>query len=86
MNGNERDWPRSEDSWHDHPKEEIKSISLNPVFIETLPLDELGQLLHDLNQLISGFAQDEVWSEWDESVRQRLIQMQLKVNELKGVQ
>ena len=40
---------------------------------------ELSQLLHELNQLISGYAMDESWSEWDESVRQRLHQMQYKI-------
>lgn len=37
---------------------------------------ELSQLLHDCNQILSAYAMDETWSEWDESVRQRIIQMQ----------
>lgn len=40
---------------------------------------ELSQLLHELNQLISGYSMDESWSEWDESVRQRLHTMQYKI-------
>lgn len=52
--------------------------------VDAIPLDELSQLLHDCNQLISGFAMDEVWSDWDESVRQRLVQMQIKVNDARG--
>lgn len=51
---------------------------------DVIDMDELSQLLHDCNQLISGFAMDEVWSEWDESVRQRLVQMQIKVNDVRG--
>lgn len=51
---------------------------------DIIDIEELSQLLHDCQQLISGFAMDEVWSEWDESVRQRLIQMQIKVNNVRG--
>lgn len=51
---------------------------------DVINIDELSQLLFDCNQVMSGFAMDEVWSEWDESVRQRLVQMQIKVNEVRG--
>jgi hypothetical protein len=32
----------------------------------------------DLRQLIDGFKGDPSWSEWDESVRQRLIEWGMK--------
>lgn len=51
---------------------------------DVINIDELSQLLFDCNQVMSGFAMDEVWSEWDESVRQRLVQMQIKVNDVRG--
>jgi hypothetical protein len=52
--------------------------------VDAIPLDELGQLLNDIYQLISGFAMDEVWSEWDESVRRRVVKMQIEVQKLNG--
>ena len=36
----------------------------------------LSQLLHEVWQVMDGFAQDEVWSDYDESVRQRVIELQ----------
>ena len=36
----------------------------------------LSQLLHEVWQVMDGYAQDEVWSEYDESVRQRVIELQ----------
>jgi len=40
---------------------------------ELLPISisDLKQLLFDVTQLCDGYRQDDTWSEWDESVRQR---------------
>lgn len=42
---------------------------------------ELSQLLFDCNQVLTGYAMDDSWSEWDESVRQRVIKMQYDINQ-----
>jgi len=41
--------------------------------------EELLQLLNDVYQVLGGFSMDEVWSEWDESVKQRVVEMQQKL-------
>lgn len=46
--------------------------------------DELESLLNDVYQLITGFSLDESWSDFDESVRQRVIKMQSDIEKIKG--
>jgi hypothetical protein len=36
----------------------------------------LSQLLHEVWQVLDGWKQDESWSDYDESVRQRVIELQ----------
>jgi hypothetical protein len=44
------------------------------------PDEELRQLLCDVAQLLDGWHNDgTAWSEWDESVRKRVLEMQLKL-------
>src|SRR6185312_12393126 len=47
--------------------------------VGVVSLSELSQLLNDIYQLIGGFSMDEVWSEWDESVKKRVLKMQIKL-------
>ena len=42
---------------------------------------ELAQLLHDVQQILSAYAMDETWTDWDESVRKRVIELQYKLQD-----
>ena len=50
--------------------------------VRAFNIKELSQLMHDAYSLIKGFSMDEVWSEWDESVKQRVYDMLVKIQSL----
>jgi hypothetical protein len=62
-------------------KEKIVSIVLaGRKHSSTEPKRELKDLLVDVHAIFAGWMNDECWTEWDESVRLRVVEMQYKIN------
>jgi hypothetical protein len=62
-------------------KEKIVSIVLAGLkHSSTEPKSELKDLLVDVHAIFAGWMNDECWTEWDESVRRRVVEMQFKIN------
>lgn len=58
----------------------------NAVLADSLPLSELKDLLVEIQQLIAGWnATEKEWSKWDEEVKQKIYQLQLKIDGKKAV-
>lgn len=58
----------------------------NTILADSLPLSELKDLLCEVSQLIAGWnATEAEWSKWDEEVKQKVYQLQLKIDDKKAV-
>lgn len=58
----------------------------NTMLADSLPLSELKDLLCEVSQLIAGWnATEAEWSKWDEEVKQKVYQLQLKIDDKKAV-
>jgi hypothetical protein len=60
---------------------EEKSDNANVLLADSLPLSELKDLLCEVSQLIAGWnATEAEWSKWDEEVKQKVYELQLKID------
>lgn len=71
------------DKMIDEKKNEIVDIICNG---SVLPILELKDLLSETSQLIAGWnATESEWSKWDAEVKEKLNQLQSKINDKKSI-
>jgi hypothetical protein len=46
---------------------------------QIIDLKDLQDVLHDVQQVMAGYSQDDTWSDYDKEAHSRLIEMQYKV-------
>ena len=67
-------------------EEQVKKLSSNTMLADSLPLSELKDTLCWVSQLIAGWnATEAEWSKWDEEVKQKVYELQLKIDDKKAV-
>lgn len=65
---------------------QVKKLSSNTVLADSLPLSELKDTLCEVSQLIAGWnATEAQWSKWDEEVKQKVYELQVKIDGKKSV-